>query len=605
MQKPAERSTTAIRITGVLLKARVATVFQVETRTRPMEIETSRIAVNAQSCSRRRSTASNEGVRKSRRPATLASCWIRSVTRSSFFTWTPTGCIGTKLASVERRSSVACVSPNGRFGSQSARLGQVVVHELQQPPPGLDPFASSSRIRELVEQLPVAVYVDDDDRPHRTVYASPNIEKIIGFSAERLVAEPDIWGRSMHPDDRERVREEAERSWIDGTPFRGEYRIIRPDGEVVWVRDSCMLVLSDEGKRLAWQGVIEDITNEKRAAQQMKDSDARYRALVERVPAVVYEMGPDDERRTLYVSRHVESVLGYTREEWLDQPDIWIELLHADDRELVLDRHDRHSRTGEPWDLEYRLIASDGRVVWVHDRGTLIRGLAGRPAAWHGVLIDVTAEHEAREMLRITNEELERRVAERTAALEEANELMSLEIGERRRMETELRDARQRYQRLVEDLPGVAYLWEATRGTGPRSFTYISPQIEGMLGFAPWAWKADLRVHPHDRARVVEAVERSSSTGEPLRIEYRYLADDGRIVWVLDHASLISRTDGGEPLLFQGVMLDITGLKEAESKAADAEDRFRAITERGPVVALTYELRYEAGGWPPAAELTY
>ena len=474
-----------------------------------------------------------------------------------------------------------------------------------QPPYGLDPFASSSRIRELVEQLPVAVYVDDDDRPHRTVYASPNIEKIIGFSAERLVADPDIWGRSMHPDDRERVREEAERSWIDGTPFRGEYRIIRPDGEVVWVRDSCMLVLSDEGKRLAWQGVIEDITNEKRAAQQMKDSDARYRALVERVPAVVYEMGPDDERRTLYVSRHVESVLGYTREEWLDQPDIWIELLHADDRELVLDRHDRHSRTGEPWDLEYRLIASDGRVVWVHDRGTLIRGIEGAPPAWHGVMIDVTAEHDAREMLQLTNEDLERRVVERTGELAEANELMSLEIGERRRMETELRDARQRYQRLVEDLPGVAYLWEATRGTGPRSFIYISPQIEGMLGFAPGAWKAELRVHPHDRTRVVEAVERSSSTGEPLRIEYRYLADDGRIVWVLDHASLISRTDGGEPLLFQGVMLDITGLKEAESKAADAEDRFRAITERGPVVALTYELRYEGGGWPPAAELTY
>ena len=47
----------------------------------------------------------------------------------------------------------------------------------------------------------------------------------------------------------------------------------------------------------------------------------------------MYEMGPDDERRTLYVSPHVEALLGYTRQEWLDQPDIWMELLHADDRE--------------------------------------------------------------------------------------------------------------------------------------------------------------------------------------------------------------------------------------------------------------------------------
>jgi PAS domain S-box-containing protein len=473
------------------------------------------------------------------------------------------------------------------------------------PPERLDPFASPARMRLLVEQLPVAVYVDTDDRPHRTVYASRNIEKILGYPAERIVAEAELWTRSIHPDDLGRVSQLAERSWTDGTPFRGEYRMIRPDGEEIWVRDSCVLLLGEEGNRLAWQGVIEDITNEKRSAQHVKDSNVRYRALVERIPAVVYEMGPDDERRTLYVSPHVESVLGYSREEWLDQPDIWIELLHADDREVVLDRHDRHSQTGEPWDLEYRLIASDGRVVWVHDRGTLIRGVEGGLPAWHGVMIDVTAEHDAKEMLLLTNEDLERRVAERTGELAEANELMSLEIGERRRMEGELRDARQRYQRLVENLPGVAYLWETTPGTGTRSFTYISPQVEDVLGFAPGTWEAELRVHPHDQARLADAVARSSGTGEPLRIEYRYLAGDGGIVWVLDHASLISRTTKGEPKVFQGVMLDITGLKEAESKAAQAEDRFRAIAERGPVVAHVYDLRYDGNEWPPTLEPTY
>jgi PAS domain S-box-containing protein len=473
------------------------------------------------------------------------------------------------------------------------------------PPERLDPFASRSRMRELLEQLPVAVYVDSDDPRPTCLYVSPIIEKIIGYSPERVIADPDLWWNAIHPDDLERISQLVERSWTDGTPFRGEYRMIRPDGEEVWVRVSSVLVLSDDGTRLAWQGVIEDITNEKRSAQHVKDSDARYRALVERIPAVVYEMGPDDERRTLYVSPHVESVLGYTREEWLDQPDIWIELLHADDREVVLDRHDRHSRTGEPWDLEYRLIASDGRVVWVHDRGTLIRGVESRPPAWHGVMIDVTAEHEAKEMLLITNEDLERRVAERTGELAEANELMSLEIGERRRMEGELRDARQRYQRLVENLPGVAYLWEATPGAGTRSFTYVSPQVEEMLGFVPGAWEAEIRVHPHDQDRIAEAVSRSSSTGEALRIEYRYLAGDGRIVWVLDHASLISRTTEGEPRVFQGVMLDITALKEAESKAAQAEDRFRGIAERGPVVAHAYELRYDGNEWPPMAQPTY
>ena len=460
-------------------------------------------------------------------------------------------------------------------------------------------------MRALVEQLPVTVYVDSDDRFPRCLYVSPNIESILGYPPEQVLADPELWRRAIHPDDRTRVDERYDECWVQGTPFRVEYRMQRPDGAQVWVRDSSVLVLGDDGTRLAWEGVLEDITTERRSDQEVEESEARYRALVERIPAVVYEMGPDDERRTLYVSPHVEDVLGYTRTEWLDQPDIWIELLHADDREVVLDRHDRYSLTGEPWDLEYRLIASDGRVVWVHDRGTLIRGVAGHPPAWHGVMIDVTAEHDAREMLLLTNEELERRVAERTRELEEANELMSLEIGERRRIEGELVKAQRRYQRLVEDLPGVAYLWEATPGTTDRAFSYVSPQVETLLGFAPGDWPADERVHPHDRDRVAEAVRRSSRTGEPLRIEYRCLAADGRILWVLDHASLIARTDDGDPHVFQGMLLDVTGVKDAETKAARAERRFRVLAEEGPVVAYAFELRYEGETWPPSVNLLY
>jgi PAS domain S-box-containing protein len=469
--------------------------------------------------------------------------------------------------------------------------------------PPLDPFASAARMRELIEQLPVAVYVDSDDELPRCLYVSPTIARIVGRSPEQMM-DQEVWRAATHPDDLPEVDHRWRDAWRSGSPFHAEYRMLRPDDEEVWVRESSVLVRGASGERLAWQGVLEDITAEKRSSLDVLGSEARYRALVERIPAVIYEMGPDDERRTLYVSPHVEAVLGYTREEWLDQPDIWIELLHADDREIVLDRHDHHSRTGEPWDLEYRLIASDGRVVWVHDRGTLIRGHDGQPAAWHGVLIDVTAEHEAKEMLRLTNEELERRVAERTAELAEANELMSLEIGERRRIEAELREARERFRGLIENLPGVAYTWEVEPGAARRRFTYVSPQVEQILGFAPSAWSADERVHPHDRVRVADAVARSAATGEPLRIECRYLAKDGSVVWTLEHATLVSRTATGEPHLFQGVMLSISARKEAESKAAQAEDRFRALTERGPVVAFAYEVRLEDPD-RPAIDLLY
>jgi PAS domain S-box-containing protein len=501
----------------------------------------------------------------------------------------------------------SAILPDRAYAMARARaLPTGTLRPMASEPGPVDPFASPARLRELIERLPVAVYVDTDDRVPRCLYASPNVEALLGYPPERITSEHDLWWQLMHPDDRDRVVREYGEAWETGTAFRSEYRVVRPDGSEAWVRDSTVPVLGSDGRRLAWHGVLEDITEAKRAAQEIQESEARYRALVERTPAVVYEMGPDDERRTLYVSPHVEEVLGYSRLEWLDQPDIWIELLHADDREIVLDRHDRHTRTGEPWDLEYRLIANDGRVVWVHDRGTLIRGIDGRPAAWHGVMIDVTAEHEAREMLLLTKEDLERRIEQRAAELEEANELMSLEIGERRRIERELRQARQRYQRLVEDLPGVVYLWEATPRAPTRRFTYLSPQLEAILGFSAEEWSVEERLHPHDRERVARAVARSSRTGEPLRQEYRYLAKDGSVVWVLDHASLVSRTPDGEPALFQGVMLSVTERKRAESEAAVAEDRLRALTERGPVVMASLTLQHDdANTWPPAVELTY
>jgi PAS domain S-box-containing protein len=473
------------------------------------------------------------------------------------------------------------------------------------PSHSLDPFASRSRTRELVEQLPVVVYVVRDQLVGGTLYMSPNVEKILGIPASGFIEEPDLWSQSIHPADRRTVLDSWEDAWRIGSAYRAEYRMVRPDGEEVWVRDSCVLVLSHSGTRMAWQGIIEDLTTEKRSLEDARTSEEKYRALVERIPAVVYEMGPDDERQTLYVSPHVEEVLGYTRAEWLDQPDIWIELLHADDREVVLAHHDRNTESGEPWDIEYRLIANDGRVVWVHDRATLIRGRDGAPAAWHGVIIDVTAEHDAREMLLLHKEDLELRVAERTNELREANELMSLEIGERRRMERELRTLQDRYRSLVENMPGIGYVWEIHPGAHRRHLSYVSPRVREILGYDPEGWEPCDRVHPHDQASVAEAVDRSAQAGEPFRMEYRFLASDGSVVWVLDHATLINRTDAGDPGSFQGMMLDITARKEAEGKAEAAEDRFRTLTERGPVVAYTFDLVYEGRGDDPRLDVTY
>ena len=98
-------------------------------------------------------------------------------------------------------------------------------------------------------------------------------------------------------------------------------------------------------------------------------------------------MAPDGDGTTLYVSPQVERLLGYRQKKWLQQPDIWMELLHTDDREQTLAAYDLHNETGEPWSREYRLIASDGRAVWFRDEATLARERTanrsrGRASGW-------------------------------------------------------------------------------------------------------------------------------------------------------------------------------------------------------------------------------
>ncbi len=467
-------------------------------------------------------------------------------------------------------------------------------------PAGLEP--GEHLYRALVEEIPAILYIDSNDHRPESLYVSPQVLDMIGYSPLEWMTDPTMWPRTIYPFDRDRVRAEWIRSVDSGAPFRCEYRFIRRDGSLLWVSDEARLVLAPDGTPRFWQGVILDVTARRHAQEVARNSEARYQALVEGIPAVVYEMGPDDERRTLYVSPHVEQVLGYSRQEWLDQPDIWMELLHPDDREIQLAAHDLHNETGEPWTREYRLIANDGHVVWVSDLATLMRDSEGQPRTWQGVMMDITAQKEAEEALQFANEELEFRVLARTSELGEANEMMSLEIGERKRAEEQLRQAEERYRLLVERLPAVLYIWDTTE-RDDVSDHYTSPMIEQLVGFtrAEWLSSADFwinRVHPHDRDRVLTQVMRCESTGEPFDDEYRILHKDGHVVWVYDRGTLLSRDAAGHPRLFQGFLVDITARKGAEAKAQEAEERYRVLAEEGPVMAYDVVLDHGDGGVP-------
>jgi PAS domain S-box-containing protein len=115
-----------------------------------------------------------------------------------------------------------------------------------------------------------------------------------------------------------------------------------------------------------------------------------WRALIEQLPLAVYIDRLDEWSSNLYTSPQIEGILGYTTEEWTGDDHLLLTILHPEDRAGVLAAHRRSCETGEPFRMEYRMVARDGRVVWFLDHATVVPGQSGRAGFHHGFLLDVT-----------------------------------------------------------------------------------------------------------------------------------------------------------------------------------------------------------------------
>jgi nitrogen fixation negative regulator NifL len=139
--------------------------------------------------------------------------------------------------------------------------------------------------------------------------------------------------------------------------------------------------------------------------------------------------------------------------------------------------------------------------------------------------------------------------------------------------------------RLIEQIPAIVYIADFDHGT-----TYVSPQVERILGVSVEAWMAHSadawgrRLHADDRARVLATFAEGRRRGQAFRCQYRFVRDDGRVVWLLDEVAIV-RDDEGRPVAFQGVALDVTEQKLAEEEGA-AHDRERQTLQRISEIAL-------------------
>ena len=119
--------------------------------------------------------------------------------------------------------------------------------------------------------------------------------------------------------------------------------------------------------------------------KQAKDSEDNYKSLLENIPTITYINSIDIQAHTQYVSPQVKKLLGYSHDEFLQDPELWKKILHPEDSERVMASMQEGTNTGQPFNLEYRLITHDQRVVWVRDEATLVRDDQGKPLYWLGI----------------------------------------------------------------------------------------------------------------------------------------------------------------------------------------------------------------------------
>jgi diguanylate cyclase (GGDEF)-like protein/PAS domain S-box-containing protein len=257
---------------------------------------------------------------------------------------------------------------------------------------------TKERYRTLVEQIPAVTFIDRAEDSDEPLYVSPQIEAMVGYTPEEWM-EGRLWRERLHPDDRERILASDERFEADGKPVDEEYRLLAKDGSVVWVREETVLVRGEASEPLYVQGILSNITERKSAEEALKEAEVRFRTLAERIPAVTYIQAENDYRNTLYLSPQVQALTGYSPEDFESHPGLWYDIVHPDDRNMVEAEDERTERTGEPFRAEYRMIARDGRVVWIRDEAVLVRDEEDRPRFWQGVMSDITDRKALEEQL--------------------------------------------------------------------------------------------------------------------------------------------------------------------------------------------------------------
>ncbi|MBE9572696.1 MAG: PAS domain S-box protein, partial [Proteobacteria bacterium] len=193
---------------------------------------------------------------------------------------------------------------------------------------------SEARFRTLVEKIPAIIYIAALDKYSTTQYVSPQIESILGYTQEEYKEDSSLWGKRLHPDDRERVLKELVVTHQSDIPFVAEYRMLPKDGRSVWVRDEAVIVKDDAGEPLFLQGVMYDISERMRYDEELRNSEKRLEQAVQGNSIPTYII--DNNHIITHWNKACENLTGVSAAEIVGTKKAW-SAFYAEERPVLAD----------------------------------------------------------------------------------------------------------------------------------------------------------------------------------------------------------------------------------------------------------------------------
>jgi PAS domain S-box-containing protein len=231
------------------------------------------------------------------------------------------------------------------------------------------------RITEVVSDYIFSVHVIDGN-PVETVHGRGCLT-ITGYSPEEFVANSFLWINMVFEDDRVLVLRHVAGILSGKDTGQFEHRIVRKDGVVRWVRNTPVCQYDSSGKLIAYDGLIRDVTERKQAEEALQRSEEKYRLIADFTYDWEEWMGTD--RQFVYVSPACARITGYSKEEFMENPELVIAITHPDERDLVADHYINveQSESG-PQTIDFRVITKEGKACWISHSCQPVYGADGR-----------------------------------------------------------------------------------------------------------------------------------------------------------------------------------------------------------------------------------